>query len=72
MSLQAASTINLTRNRVVKYIDANGKSYNAQVRAITGAGTTLTLWVPSLHIQLTGVAKATVSDGAGFHYRSTV
>lgn len=69
MGLQAASTLNLLRNKTVKYIDAQGKSYNATVRAITGGGTTLTLWVPSLHIQLTGVAKASGPDATGFHYR---
>jgi hypothetical protein len=72
MSLLAASAINLKRNRVVKWVNAYGESQNAVIRAVTGGGTTLTLWIPGEKRTITGVAKATTPRGPGFHYRSTV
>lgn len=67
MPLLASTAINLKRNRVVKYTNAQGKTQNAIVRAITS--TTLTLWLPSEHRQITTVAKASTHKGVGWHLR---
>jgi hypothetical protein len=67
MPLQPASTINLKRNKVVRWINSFGKSQNAVVRAVTG--TTLTLWLPSEHRQITTATVATTPEGAGWHHR---
>jgi hypothetical protein len=70
MPLGATSTINTKRTRTVLYRSAAGKTYNAVIRAITGA--TLTLWIPSTRQLLTTVAKATTAEGTGFHHRPPV
>lgn len=57
----------MKRNRVVRWVNALGKSQNAVVRSVTGA--TLTLWLPSERRTVTTVAKASTLKGAGFHHR---
>jgi hypothetical protein len=72
MALLAASTINLKRNRIVRWVGVTGRTQSAVIRAVTGAGTTLTLWLPGERRTITGVTKATTHRGPGFHYRGTV
>ena len=69
MPLQPTTAMNVARkrDRTVKYINSLGKSQNAIVRAITSS--TVTLYLPHEHRQITTVAKATSHRGPGFHRR---
>jgi hypothetical protein len=67
MALLASTDVNLKRNKTVMYRNAAGKTQNAVIRAVTS--TTLTLWLPSEHREITTVAKATTAEGSGWHLR---